>query len=96
MTNKEKAVGLSLQVRDLCVEKGVTRDNAETVSLLVQQVALQMATWKDSQFKEDIYKFCELCESKLTQGKKYTGCAFRSLGHEYCDFIDNMLKKYKI
>lgn len=51
MTNEEKAVGLSLQVRDLCIEKGVTKDNAETASLLVQQAALQMAQWKDEQAK---------------------------------------------
>lgn len=54
MTNKEKAVGMSLQVRDLCVEKGVTRDNAETASLLVQQASLQMAEWKDKQFEKII------------------------------------------
>lgn len=52
MTNEEKAVGLSLQVRDLCIEKGVTRDNAETASLLVQQAALQMAQWKDEKICE--------------------------------------------
>ena len=61
--NEEKAVCMSLQVRDLCVEKGVTRDNAETASLLVQQAALQMAEWKDKQFQEEkkqlIEKACD-------------------------------------
>lgn len=62
MTNEEKAVGMSLQVRDLCVEKGVTRDNAETVSLLVQQATLQIAKWKEQQM---IKKACEWLESNL-------------------------------
>ena len=52
MTNEEKAVVMGLHVRDLCISKGVTRDNAETASLLVQQSAMEMAEWKDQQFKE--------------------------------------------
>jgi len=59
MTNEEKAVGLSLQIRDLCIEKGVTKDNAETASLLVQQAALQMAQWKDEQFAKKIEQIKE-------------------------------------
>lgn len=56
---------------------------------------MQMAEWKNKQFKDDIYKFCMYCESELIKDKKHLGCAFRSLGNEYCDFIDDMLKKYK-
>lgn len=62
MTNEEKAVGLSLQVRDLCIEKGVTKDNAETASLLVQQTALQMAKWKDEQYAEVLARIAEANE----------------------------------
>ena len=56
MTNEEKAVVMGLHVRDLCISKGVTRDNAETASLLVQQSAMEMAEWKDQQFKEYLEK----------------------------------------
>lgn len=55
----------------------------------------QMSEWKNKQIKKDIHQFCRFCESKLIQDKKHIGCAFRCLGNEYCDFIDDMLKKYK-
>lgn len=56
MTDEAKAVGIGLHVRDLCISKGVTRDNAETASLLAQQSAMEMAKWKDQQFKEYLEK----------------------------------------
>lgn len=68
MTDKEKAVGLGLQVRDLCIKKGVTRDNAETASLLVQQTALQMAEWKEQQM---IDKAVEWLEKNVDNYKEF-------------------------
>lgn len=86
MTNKEKAVCMSLQVRDLCVEKGVTRDNAETASLLVQQAALQMAEWKDIQFKEEkkqlIEKACK--EHCNCCGYAYMACRRYNYDNLHC------------
>lgn len=41
--------------------------------------ALQMAGWKDEQLK----KVCKKCEQHIIDSGK-AGCAFRSLGNEYC------------
>ncbi len=59
MTNEEKAVGIGLHVRDLCLSQGVTRDNAETASLLAQQSAMEMAKWKDQRMIEALNKAIE-------------------------------------
>lgn len=72
-------------------------DNSEFITSKeeIKNACMEMAEWKNKQFEDDIYKFCMYCESKLLKDKKHLGCAFRSLGNEYCDFIDDMLKKYK-
>ena len=57
----------------------------------IHNIANDVYKLKDEQFKEDIHKFCRYCESKMPKGKS---CAFRSLGNEYCDFIEDMFKKY--
>ena len=41
---------------------------------------------------EEIKDICRSCESNIFAQNK--GCAFRSLGNEYCDCVENATRKY--
>ena len=41
---------------------------------------------------EEIKDICRSCESNIFAQNK--GCAFRSLGNEYCDYVENATRKY--
>lgn len=51
MTNEEKSVGIGSHFRDSLISFGVKRENAEKISLFTQQAAIEMADWKDTQYK---------------------------------------------
>lgn len=68
MTNEEKAKELAKQL---------LADYQNQQPLI--DVLLQMAQWKEHQLK----KVCKKCEQHIIDSGK-AGCAFRSLGNEYC------------
>ena len=47
---------------------------------------------KNNQIPEEIKDICRSCEENIHCQNK--GCAFRSLGNEYCDYILNATKLY--
>lgn len=47
---------------------------------------------KNNQIPEEIEDICRSCESNIFAQNK--GCAFRSLGNEYCDYVLNATKLY--
>ena len=47
---------------------------------------------KNNQIPEKIKDICRSCEENIHCQNK--GCAFRSLGNEYCDYILNATKLY--
>lgn len=71
MSNEEKAVGIGLLVRDLCLSKGVTRDNAETAALIAQQSAMEMAKWKDNQAAA---AYCKCCYTRECEDYESDTC----------------------
>ena len=47
---------------------------------------------KNNQIPEEIKDICRSCENNIFAQNK--GCAFRSLGNEYCDYVLNATKLY--
>lgn len=47
---------------------------------------------KNNQIPEEIKDICRSCEENIHCQNK--GCAFRSLGNEYCDYVLNATKLY--
>lgn len=68
MKNEEKAMELAKQL---------LADDQNQQPLI--DVLMQMAQWKDDQLK----KVCKKCEQHIVDSGK-SGCAYRSLGKEYC------------
>ena len=91
MTNEEKAVVMGLHVRDLCISKGVTRDNAKTASLLVQQSAMEMAEWKDQQFKDYLEK--KKAEYAMPNGKYWYTCSDYIMRKWFTRCIDEIINE---
>ena len=77
MTNEEKA-------EEICSDYNYTQFlNDGTKDIYTESAVLymlvKMAQWKEQQLKE----VCKKCEQHIIDSGK-TGCAFRSLGNEYC------------
>lgn len=47
---------------------------------------------KNNMIPDEIKSICGSCESYIIAQKR--GCAFRSLGNEYCDYVLNATKLY--
>lgn len=57
----------------------ITKEHCNSTEEAIERAVLEMARYKDEQLKE----VCKRCEQHIIESGK-NGCAFRSLGNDYC------------